>query len=466
MSDKNLVLELFGLEDDDVLSADYINHNGNALIDIFLMPQYPPCPTCGCEKPKVKCYVIKKINHSILSDRKCTLNYHARRYKCPVCNKTYYEHNPFVFGSSKISALTVLNVVKDLKNYNETFSSVAKRYYLSPTTVQSIFDKYVYMARNTLPEYLCIDECYSFKHRGENSKYVCMILDFKSQSPVDLLPSRRKEYLLNYFRSIPIEERKKVKMCSSDMWETYRDVFKTIFPSALHCVDHYHLSQELSRVVDSIRIQVMKSYPKLTKEKKISDEYYLLKNFNWLLLKRYDSKDKDGTYIFDPSRKMSFNRHFNQYLNYFQIHNKILAIDPKLEYACNLWDDFVSLYENNSYDTINDSLNKLIESYSATGIKEINGFIRTLKSWKQEIINSLIVIDYKYQVIKDTGEVAISTAKLNNGLMENRNAILKCIKKNSNGYSNWDRFRNRCLYVLRKDAVSLLNPITNDKAKK
>ena len=131
MADKNLVLELFGLEDDDVLSVDYINHNGNAIIDIFLVPQYPPCPNCSCKKPRVKCYVIKKINHSILSDRKCTLNYHARRYKCPVCNKTYYEHNPFVFGSSKISALTVLNIVKDLKNFNETFSSVAKRYYLS-----------------------------------------------------------------------------------------------------------------------------------------------------------------------------------------------------------------------------------------------------------------------------------------------------------------------------------------------
>lgn len=463
MSDNNLVLELFGLEDADVLSADYINQNGNAVIDVFLTPKATPCPSCGCDKPKVKCYVTKKINHAVLSDRKCTLNYHARRYKCPVCDRTYYEHNPFVFGASKISALTVLNVVKDLKNYNETFSSVAQRYYISPTTTQSIFDKYVHMARTPLPEYLCIDECYSFTHKLEKSKYVCMILDFKSQKPVDLLPSRRKEYLLNYFRSIPIEERRQVKMCSSDMWETYRDVFKTIFPSALHCVDHYHLSQELVRVVDSIRIQVMKSCHKFSDDKKFTDDYYLLKNFNWLLFKRFDSKDKDGTFTLDPSRKMSFNRHFNQYLNYFQIRNKILAIDPKLEFACNLWDDFVDLYEKNTIDTIEDSLNELIEKYCDTGIKEINGFIRTVRSWKIEIKNSFIIINYKHKIIKDTGEVAISPTKLNNGLMENRNAILKCIKKNSNGYSNWDRFRNRCLYVLRKDAVPLLNPITNER---
>lgn len=60
MSDNNLVLELFGLEDADVLSADYINQNGNAVIDVFLTPKATPCPSCGCDKPKVKCYVTKK----------------------------------------------------------------------------------------------------------------------------------------------------------------------------------------------------------------------------------------------------------------------------------------------------------------------------------------------------------------------------------------------------------------------
>ena len=46
--------------------------------------------------------------------------------------------------------------------------------------------------------------------------------------------------------------------------------------------------------------------------------------------------------------------------------------------------------------------------------------------------------------------------------MENRNSIIKTIKKNSNGYANWERFRNRCLYVLRTSALPLLNPLDND----
>ena len=48
--------------------------------------------------------------------------------------------------------------------------------------------------------------------------------------------------------------------------------------------------------------------------------------------------------------------------------------------------------------------------------------------------------------------------RMNNAIIENRNAIIKCIKKNANGYTNWDRFRNRVLYVLDADARFSLNP--------
>ena len=94
-----------------------------------------------------------------------------------------------------------------------------------------------------------------------------------------------------------------------------------------------------------------------------------------------------------------------------------------------------------------------------SGIPEMKEFARTLANWKQEIINSFIIVNHLYKINKDTGQVVVSDQKLNNGIMENRNSILKTIKKNANGYTNWDRFRNRCLYVLRKDALPSLNPL-------
>lgn len=459
MSYKDLAISLFNLEDDDIKTIECTNLNDDIIIDVFLNQNIEICPNCGNDKNIIKQYVTKKIKHSILSDKNCILNYHARRYICPICNRSFYEKNPFVFKGSKISAYTVLNVLKDLKNYNETFSSVAKRYNISPTTCASIFDSHVMMNRLSLNEYLCIDECYAFNNKDLKSKYVCMILDYKLKSPIDILPSRRKEYLLKYFKGIPKDERDKVKMVSSDMYGVYQDVIHEVFPKALHVIDHYHLSQELSRVVDKIRIRIMNSIGKYDKDKNITDGYYLLKKFNWLLFKRYDSKTKDDKLLFDPNITKKDNKHFKEYLNYFDLRSKIMALHPELYSAWSIWDDFAKLYDENDKDSIEEALDKLINIYKDCGIKEITNFIRLIKSWKAEIINSFIIIDSSYKVDKETGHVVVSNHKLNNGLMENRNSILKCIKKNSNGYTNWDRFRNRCLYVLRKDANPILNPI-------
>ena len=210
----------------------------------------------------------------------------------------------------------------------------------------------------------------------------------------------------------------------------------------------------------------MKSLPKKDKDGHTSDSYYLLKNFNWLLFKRYNSKDKDGNKYFDVNVEKKYNNHYKEYLNYHDIRERIMKLDPRLYIVWDIWDDFAKLYDDNNVDTIDEALNELIDKYKKCGINEIQNFIRIVKSWKTEIKNSFIVIEKTYKVDNKTGKVVVLDKKINNGLIENKNAILKCIKKNSNGYLNWDRFRNRCLYVLRKDALPLLNPINKKESRK
>lgn len=130
---------------------------------------------------------------------------------------------------------TVYNVLSDLRKVTETFSSVALRYHLSTTSVISIFDKYVDISRDVLSEVLCIDEVYAFKTK--NSKYVCVLLDFKTLEIIGLLPSRRKMDLSNYFYNIPKEERLRVKIVSMDMWHTYCDITQVYFPNAVCAID-------------------------------------------------------------------------------------------------------------------------------------------------------------------------------------------------------------------------------------
>lgn len=455
---KELALHLFNLEDEDICSVDYSSENGNAIVHILLADNHrPACPRCDHHSLKIKEYVQKDITHSVLSNRKCIIRYKARRYQCLYCGKTFYETNPFCFHKQKLSILTVQNILRDLKCQNETFASISRRYHVSPTTVASLFDKYVNMKRSSLPPYMSWDECYAFHHLGYNSKYVCMLLDYQTASPVELLPSRREEYLLRYFDSIPKQERDNVKMISTDMWETYRIVIHRMFPKALLCLDHYHLSQEWSRQMDRVRIRIMKNYSKDTETKK-SNEYYLLKKFNWILFKRINASNKDGD-LFDPNRKKEFNKKLNRYLNYYDILELIKEIHPNFKEICDIKEDFMDFYDTNTAETAEDELNKLIAYCHASGIPEVREFSRTMKKWRTEIINSFRVIDQEYVVNKDTGQVTVSNKRISNGLMENRNGILKLIKKNANGYTNWDRFRNRCLYVLRKQEKAALEPL-------
>lgn len=455
MMDDSSILELFNLEPQDVQSIQCTRQKDALILEVTLTDTRPPCPDCGCSNVKIKGYILKKINHSALNDRKCIIRYHARRYSCPVCHRTYYEHNPFVFKQMKISALTVINILDDLKKPSETFTSVARRHNISPVSVASIFDKYVKMSRKKLPRILSIDENYAFHSLDLKSKYVCILIDQTNGTPVDMLPSRRYDYLCRYLAGIPLQERNTVKAICTDMYDTYRTVIKMYFKKTMHCVDRFHVAQELNRQVNRARIRIMKSYAAVNvknRTKKQEDAYYLLKHFNWLLFKHYQkARTKDKVRIFDPDRERVYNKHFHRHMNYYELSLQLRSIHPDLETVWALKDGMIDFYEETTLDEANKKLNEQIQRFEKSGIEEMEHFAKTLINWRTEIINSFRISHRNYYINYQNGSFVEEDKKISNALMENRNAIIKLLKKSANGYKNWDRFRNRCMYILTED---------------
>ena len=117
---KLLLINLFHLNPDDITNIVCTTFNKMMVLLVTLADKHQACPYCGFTAPKIKEYVTKEITHSALTTQKCIIKYRARRYKCPCCGKTYYEFNPFVFKSQKISILTVHNILKDLKDKTST----------------------------------------------------------------------------------------------------------------------------------------------------------------------------------------------------------------------------------------------------------------------------------------------------------------------------------------------------------
>ena len=449
---QNDFLVFFNIEDKDIETFDIHHQKDGVYIDVTLKRKPHQCPVCLNMTDRVKDYSVKHINHSILTNKKCIINYRARRYRCPRCHKTFMESNPFTVAGSRISLATVYNILEDLRKPSMTFRDVAERYHVSQTTAAHVFDSFVSISRRPLPEYLLIDEVYAFK--SAHSKYVCVLVDFETQNIVDVLPSRRKQTLMDYFFSIPLEERKNVKIVSFDMWETYRIVSKIMFPNAICATDHFHVKQEFGRKIDRVRIDVMNKYysrkkylekkKEKTKTEKLelreaSKHYYALKKFNWMLF-------SNDNRIFDPNEKKIYNHTLEGYYNYYDILEFMVRHDPVLDLAYDLKYELDEFYSRSNEKNALKNIEELIISFRNSQIKEMMDFGNTLVKWKYEIVNSFVPANGR---------------RISNGLIENRNKSIKLLKHSSNGYLNWHRFKTRIMYSLNKDSTYHLYPIKN-----
>jgi len=205
-----------------------------------------------------------------------------------------------------------------------------------------------------------------------------------------------------------------------------------------------------------VRIDVMNRFYVSDKEKKSAKTdaeryaikqkdmmYYVFKKFNWLLFSKDDKQ-------LDVNRKKEWNSKLQKYLNYYDLLTIILTSDPDMNEAYNLYYSLQLFYKLKNEHEAKKQINDLIALFQASNIEVMHTLSKTLIQWKQEIINSFIVIEQ-------------TKKKVNNAMIENTNKTIKTIKRNSNGFSNWDRFRNRVLYSINRDVTYSMYPLKVEK---
>ena len=374
---------------------------------------------CGTFHTNVKEYKKKKILHSIYAHQKCVLIYHHRRFICPNCKSTHMDINPFISNEEKVSDQTICNVLDDLKKYNETFTKVAERYHLTTRGIMKLFDRYCQMERLPLPKVLCIDEIYFSRKRRK--KYVLVLLNFHNRVIIDILKDRDKHTLSSYFYRIPRKERDKVDYVSIDMTDNYRDILRTFLPHATIIADSFHVMKHLVDALDDVRLRTLRRF----NDNKKSDEYYLLKYRNELL------------YATDVDYTPKMNKHFRRYLSQDQLLSMMLSLDKELHDAYILYHMYHRFNQTEFLD-LKEAENQLLEiinRFTISGISEFQALASTLFNWKTEIVNS-------FSIYKDR--------RVSNGPIEGRNSLIKKILRLANGYSNFERFRNRVIYCLNR----------------
>lgn len=420
-----------------IKSIDLTKTNNVLSCNLTLKKRDEVCPSCQSKDYTVHGYYTKKITHSISNSSPCFILYKARRYRCKYCGKVFYETNPFSLEGDQTSTYTILAVLDTLRSHTSTFTSVAAQFNLTKQNVINIFDNYVDCGRKKFPKIISIDEFYTSKL--SRYKYACTILDFKSKEIVEIYSSRRMNHLANKFTILPDSERNNVKIIIIDMWEPYRDLAKRYFKKAIVAVDSFHVIKHLNDAVIKIRLKVMNKYNKRTSTLKSNDMYYyMLKKFHYFFVKNFE--DIYQGYIKIPKIHPKWKR--DEILKY------LLANDDDLKYSYRLKEKYREFNLTADYDNCEEEFDSLIYDFNNSHLEEFREFGRLLLNWRTEIINSLIRVEGR---------------RLSNSAIEGVNSRIKTIIKNANGYTNFNRLRNKIIFSINKDVAIKAVPIKTKK---
>lgn len=421
------IIKIYNLESikNKIESITTVKLNEQLTLHLRLKKQIMTCPVCQTTPMYFHGYRLKQIIHSVSIEHKVLIAYQSRRYKCKLCCKVISESNPFNQSYERMSLNTKLSILNHLKDIHHNFADTAKLFNVSSQSVINIFDKHIDAHPRKLGEVISIDEV--FTNKMNKYKYACVILDFNTSKIIDIIATRHKNYLTEYFSRIPREERLGVKAVVIDMWPTYYDVAKLCFPNAFIAIDSFHIIKNLNEAIKQIRIKIQRKYDQDSSRLEYNDMYYyMLKKFHYFFVKDYEN-------IYDGKIRVS---KMKSYWHKSEILSYLLKIDDSLTKAYRLKEAYRVFNLTASFNDCDERLDELITEFRNSEFEIYRTFGQTLNTWRDSIKNSFIRIDGR---------------RISNGPIESINNKIKTIIKNSNGIRKFTRFRNRVLYSINKD---------------
>lgn len=376
------------------------------------------CPNCGkftkSIHDKLKPIEIKYLKVVEYETRIMIIK---RRFICHSCNKKFTEKVNLNQKNCSISNKLKQKILKDLLNYNLSLKYIAESNNISEGSVRTILKESMKgYPKNIrlLPKVISMDE---FKADTNKGKYAFILNDPIHKKALDILPSKKKEDLIQYFTYV--ENRSSVEFVISDMYEPYLLVTQIMFPKAKYVVDRFHYIRYIIDALDKIRIRLQKEYGYNSKE------YRMLKSKkNISLLRRYSNEIDWFNYT-----KRYRNGHMVDILKY-DLRRELLDINGELEIGYQLKELFLDIINHATYEDAKNQFLNWIDICRENRIEEFIEASNTIENWLEYIVNSFI--DKRYS----------------NGFTEGINNKIKVIKRVGFGYKNFEFFRLRLLYIL------------------
>jgi len=360
------------------------------------------CPNCGKPAEKVHDRRTQYVQDIPIRDKKVMIKLTKKRYSCDHCNEqravpqSFTSVKPYARKTKRFDMHLLKQAV------SRDYSRVALENELSYTSVEnsinSILDNLIEAKVKDLSyvEAVSIDE---FAIRKKH-KYGVALTDPLNRDLINILPSRKKEDLIEYFNSNWTDkQRKQIKYFCMDMWSPYKAVAEEIFPNAQIVVDKFHLVSAVNKALDTLRKSEQSKQTKANRKKFFKSRLLLLKAAEEL-----DDESHDKLI-------------------------KIFELSPVLEKAWELKEEFRDLLQ---IDYVPESIQALDNWYESVSQAKLNIFYKvkkTIKRWEENLVNYF-------------------NTKITNGFAEGLNNKIKLIKRIGYGVPNLENLRRRVFLSL------------------
>lgn len=390
----NLITDLLDLPD--LVATELIQTEEYLTFIVDYKTDHVKCPICGKKADNIHDRRPQSIQDVPFRDKKVVIKIVKKRYSCKHCGKRAIPKNlksiPVYSRKTQRFKFYLLK-----QTDGRDYSRVARENDLSYTSIKNSvntqIDTMIEKAQlETLDKVkaISIDE-FAIKKKH---KYAVALTDPINGKLIEVLSSRKKKDLIEYFNSWPKELREKIKYFSMDMWSPYKAVAETVFPNAKIVVDKFHLVTAINKALDKLRIKEQKKQTAANRKK-----FY---KSRLTLLMAGEKLDDDG----------------------HQRLIEIFKLSPALEKAWELKEEFRDLLQ---IPDVKESIQALNHWYENVSQSKLNLFYRakgTLKRWEQHIINYF-------------------KTRITNGFAEGLNNKIKLIKRIGYGVPKVENLKRR-----------------------
>ena len=412
------ILELLGIPSSSVhcfeTEIDKTTGISNIYIELFDIKGI--CPRCKSRDIGIKDYYDVRIKNSVTNLGKIYVHIRMRRYVCKTCGKTFKQSFDFYTKRKSISITVRQAILEDLKQ-PLTYLQIARKYDVSSTFVIDLFDSLNEPRRFPLTPVICIDE-FHFAGNPSGLKYPCVITEPYTGTILDVIKTRRKDWLFEYFSQIPEKERSQVRYFITDMYEVYRTCRKRFFPNAIHVVDRFHIAKLFTEAIQSVRKTIM------NKNEYKSKEYLFLKK-NWKLFVMNRARLKE----------LKYTDKYGVVYDYVGDVDLVLRKYPELNQVYQTRNEFFSRCHTMLWNEAKRHVDFYITSLKYSPILELQKISKTLQNWEYEVTNAFARSSER--------------GNLSNAIAEATNNVIQTYSDIGYGFKNYSRFRKRILYMNR-----------------